>query len=56
MEYKEDFEGLLPYYEAFWNCEVLDRVAVSITAPKRKNLSTEWSYPCRSKKGNGHPV
>jgi len=46
MEYKEDFEELLPYYEAFWKCEVLDRVAVSITATKRKNLPVEkWHSP-----------
>ncbi len=30
MEFKPDFESLEKYYEAFWNCEVLDRIAVSV--------------------------
>ena len=33
MEFKPDFESLRPYYEAFWNGEALDRVAVMATAP-----------------------
>jgi len=31
----------MPYYEAFWNCGMLDRVAVSITAP-REGKRSEW--------------
>ncbi|HOL22518.1 MAG TPA: hypothetical protein PLQ41_06675 [bacterium] len=45
MEFKEDFEELKPYYEAFWNCEVLDRIAVMVTAPKKKNLENQWGIP-----------
>ena len=47
MEYKRDFEELKPYYEAFWNCGVLDRVAVSVYAPKSGDRSrwTDWSKP-----------
>ena len=47
MEYKPDFDGLNPYYEAFWRCEVLDRAAISVTAP-RKELPQDrvvWSEP-----------
>ncbi|MFH0796761.1 MAG: hypothetical protein V2A65_06860 [Candidatus Omnitrophota bacterium] len=42
MEYKPEFEDLEPYYRAFWQGEVLDRVAVAITAPRD---STPLSIP-----------
>lgn len=52
MGYKPEFEELWPYYEAFWNCEVLDRVAVSVTAPKAgcpqvncNIFKREWNKP-----------
>lgn len=46
MEFKKDFEKLLPYYEAFWNCEVLDRIAAIVTAPKREISSeVKWRIP-----------
>ncbi len=34
MEFKSDFEDLEPYYRAFWANETLDRVAISVTAPR----------------------
>ncbi len=48
MEYKTDFESLTKYYEAFWNCEVLDRIAASVTAIREgyKNPSRKgWLTP-----------
>ncbi len=47
MEYKPDFEDLRPYYEAFWQGEVLDKVAVSVRVPKRRILpeTVSWSTP-----------
>ncbi len=47
MEYKKDFEALLPYYEAFWNCEALDRIAVMITAPAAgcPQVGAMWHKP-----------
>ena len=59
MEYKPDFEELEPYYRAFWQCEVLDRPAISITAPKKG--STQAECPWKNEKqrfyqGNIEPV
>lgn len=47
MEYKPEFEELRTYYEAFWNCEVLDRVAVSVTAPRAgcPQAGYKWHKP-----------
>lgn len=46
MDYKPDFEELKPYFQAFWNCEVLDRVALSVTAPKKASFPhAHWHYP-----------
>ncbi|MCM8829544.1 MAG: hypothetical protein NC824_00895, partial [Candidatus Omnitrophica bacterium] len=46
MEFKENFEELLPYYEAFWNCEVLDRIAAIVIAPKdRTSNENNWKTP-----------
>jgi len=49
MEYKPNFEELKPYFQAFWNCEVLDRVALSVTAPRKVQVHPElagnWSNP-----------
>ncbi|MCX8082749.1 MAG: hypothetical protein N3D17_05075 [bacterium] len=42
MEFKPNFEELQPYYEAFWNCEVLDKIAVIVKAPKRKGSDISW--------------
>ena len=49
MQYKPDFEELKPYFQAFWNGEVLDRVALSVTAPRKVRVVSEsagdWSNP-----------
>jgi len=49
MEYKPDFEEAKPYFQAFWNGEVLDRVALSVTAPRKVQIHSEsadnWSKP-----------
>lgn len=38
MEYKPEFEELEPYYRAFWAGEMIDRVAVSVTAPRKAGV------------------
>ncbi len=49
MEYKPNFEELKPYFQAFWNGEVMDRVALSVTAPRKVRTSPEsadnWHNP-----------
>jgi len=47
MEYKPEFESLEKYYEAFWNCEVLDRIAASVTGVKKtsQNPFKGWLSP-----------
>lgn len=35
LRYKEDWEEMMSRYEAWWAGEVLDRVALSVTAPRR---------------------
>ena len=47
MKYRPDFEALEPYIRAFWAGEMVDRVAVSITAPKKSlpnlpNTNEPW--------------
>lgn len=44
MEYQKDFKSLLPYYEAFWNCEVLDKPALLITAPKIRGYQPGFNW------------
>lgn len=46
MEYKPDLQQLEPYSKAFWACEVVDRVAVSVTATKNNDQNLpEWLTP-----------
>jgi len=47
MEFKPDFQHLQPYYQAFWNCKVLDRIALSVTAPKQPESRSAfpWGEP-----------
>ncbi len=47
MKYRPDFEDLEPYFQAFWACEMVDRVALSITAPRKQipplpNTNEPW--------------
>lgn len=44
MEFKQDFEELLPYFEAFWKCEFLDRIAAIVRAPKGPR-DERWHNP-----------
>lgn len=46
MENKLNLEQREPYFKAFWACEVLDRVAVSVTATKNPGTGLpEWLSP-----------
>ncbi len=47
LRYKRDFEEMKLYYETFWNCGVLDRVAVSVTVARAgcPPLEYRWSKP-----------
>ena len=38
MQYKEDFEAIIPRMEAWWNGELLDRACIAVTAPKEGTL------------------
>jgi len=51
MEYKPEFEDLEPYYRAFWQGEVLDRVAIAITAPRDAILPSPSSSPLEGEGG-----
>ncbi|MCM8770068.1 MAG: hypothetical protein NC911_10475 [Candidatus Omnitrophica bacterium] len=47
MEFKPNFEALQPYFQAYWNCEILDKVALSVTAPKQPGWepAVSWRQP-----------
>jgi hypothetical protein len=54
MLYKEDWEKASERIEAWWNCEVVDRVCLQVTAPKGKckseiskfhSLEERWTLP-----------
>jgi hypothetical protein len=47
MKYRSDFEELEPYFQAFWAGEMVDRVAVNVTAPIKQipplpNIGEPW--------------
>jgi hypothetical protein len=46
MEYKKNFEEIIPYYEAFWNCEILNKPAFLITAPGNKHYQYKFNWSC----------
>ncbi|MFA5864860.1 MAG: hypothetical protein WC975_09245 [Phycisphaerae bacterium] len=46
MEFKPDFKAVEPYLKAFWEGEVLDRVAMSVTGPKQRGFTGyNWLHP-----------
>ncbi|MCX5642683.1 MAG: hypothetical protein NTY10_05600 [Candidatus Omnitrophica bacterium] len=49
MEYRPDFEELKPYFQAWWNGDALDRVALWVTAPRKGPVFLEsadkWITP-----------